>query len=116
MLGTAVYCLLYTALSGEAESPIEAALWAVVNVLPWLIAFEAAKRSGTAARTLPAADDRVATDHRGSTRLAQPIFHLQARYPPDSRSLSVISVESSAIAAVAEQPDLTLMAHATNVA
>lgn len=47
VLGTVVYCLLYTALSGEPESPVGATLWAVVNVLPWVIAFEAAKRSGT---------------------------------------------------------------------
>ena len=40
----AVYCLAYTALAGRTESPLDAIAWAVVNVLPWLAAFEAAKR------------------------------------------------------------------------
>src|SRR5687768_3682746 len=41
-----LYCLSYTALAGEAESPLKGIVWAVVNILPWLAAFEAAKRTG----------------------------------------------------------------------
>ena len=44
-----LYCLSYTALAGEAESPLQGIVWAVVNILPWLAAFEAAKRTGSAA-------------------------------------------------------------------
>jgi DNA-binding LytR/AlgR family response regulator len=40
-----VYCLIYTALAGRSESAFEAAAWALVNVLPWLAAFEFAKRA-----------------------------------------------------------------------
>jgi DNA-binding LytR/AlgR family response regulator len=40
----AIYCLSYTAFAGRAESPLDAIGWAVVNVLPWLAAFEIAKR------------------------------------------------------------------------
>lgn len=39
-----LYCLAYTALAGGSESPAEALIWTVVNVLPWLAAFEAGKR------------------------------------------------------------------------
>jgi hypothetical protein len=44
-----LYCLSYTALAGEAESPLEGIVWAIVNILPWLAAFEAAKRFGSPA-------------------------------------------------------------------
>src|SRR5688572_28355192 len=40
----AAYCLAYAALAGRPESPLEAIAWAVVNVLPWLAAFEIPKR------------------------------------------------------------------------
>ena len=43
-LAVIAYCLAYTAYSGERETIGEAALWTLVNVLPWLAAFEAAKR------------------------------------------------------------------------
>lgn len=39
-----LYCLAYTSLAGRSESPIDAIVWAVVNILPWFAAFEAAKR------------------------------------------------------------------------
>ena len=41
----AVYCLAYSALAGRTESVGEALAWAAVNVLPWLAAFDAAKRA-----------------------------------------------------------------------
>lgn len=44
-----VYCLSYATLSGRAESPFDAAAWALANVLPWLAAFELAKRAPTIA-------------------------------------------------------------------
>src|SRR5687767_15905221 len=44
-----LYCLSYTALAGEAESPLKGIVWAVVNILPWLAAFEAAQRTRSAA-------------------------------------------------------------------
>ena len=43
MAAIALYCLSYATLAGRAESPLEAIAWAVVNVLPWLAAFEIAK-------------------------------------------------------------------------
>lgn len=39
-----VYCLLYTRLSGRAESLPQALAWSVANLLPWLFAFEMGKR------------------------------------------------------------------------
>jgi hypothetical protein len=40
----AVYCLAYSALSGRPEPIGDAFTWAGVNVLPWLLAVEGAKR------------------------------------------------------------------------
>ena len=48
----AFYCLAYSALAGSPESLSEAFAWAAVNVLPWLLAFEAAKRAPGPAATL----------------------------------------------------------------
>jgi len=41
------YCLAYTAYSGRRESVGEALVWTLVNVLPWVAAFEAAKRAAS---------------------------------------------------------------------
>ena len=40
------YCFVHTMLQGYAESPIVGAAWAMANLLPWLAAFELAKRLG----------------------------------------------------------------------
>jgi hypothetical protein len=48
LLGTltvAAYCVVYTALAGRAESLWSALAWGVVNVLPWVAAFEFGKRA-----------------------------------------------------------------------
>lgn len=45
-IAVALYCIAYTAFAGRAEPPAEALAWPIVNVLPWLAAFEAGKRSG----------------------------------------------------------------------
>lgn len=50
--GVSIYCLIYNELLGKPESFSESALWATVNVLPWLIAFEFAKRTDTVIRKL----------------------------------------------------------------
>lgn len=47
--GTALYCLSYNAFGGRSESLTEAVLWACVNVIPWYLAFEAAKRQSSKA-------------------------------------------------------------------
>lgn len=49
VVATMLYCVTYNALGGRGESLWEGALWAVVNVLPWYLAFEASKRAATAA-------------------------------------------------------------------
>jgi hypothetical protein len=43
-----IYCLLYTTLAGRPEPLGQAIGWSVANILPWLAAFEAGKRHGTA--------------------------------------------------------------------
>ena len=44
VLATAVYCVAYNSLAGRSESLGQAVLWALVNIVPWYLAFEAAKR------------------------------------------------------------------------
>lgn len=51
-LAVALYCLAYTALAGRPETLGESLGWALVNVSPWLIAIEGAKRARSAAEAL----------------------------------------------------------------
>jgi len=41
----ALYCLAYTALAGRPETLQQSLAWALVNICPWLVALEAAKRA-----------------------------------------------------------------------
>lgn len=45
MLGVAVYCLAYNALSGASESLPNGLAWAAINILPFYVAFETLKRA-----------------------------------------------------------------------
>ncbi len=48
-IAVAIYCLAYTSLAGDPETPAEAFGWAIVNILPWVPALEAAKRARSVA-------------------------------------------------------------------
>jgi DNA-binding LytR/AlgR family response regulator len=50
VLATALYCIAYNGLAGRSESLGQALLWALVNIVPWYLAFEAAKRATKAAQ------------------------------------------------------------------
>ena len=50
--GGALYCLGYNSLQGNPENPMDAIAWATANLLPWLAAFELAKRARGVARRL----------------------------------------------------------------
>ncbi len=50
VVATALYCIAYNLLAGRSESLGQALLWALVNILPWYLAFEAAKRATNAAQ------------------------------------------------------------------
>lgn len=51
-----LYCLAYTSAQGMVESPLVPLAWTLANLLPWLAAFELAKRSaGERAGALPPA-------------------------------------------------------------
>lgn len=41
----ALYCLAYTALAGRPETLQQSLAWALVNICPWLLTLEAAKRA-----------------------------------------------------------------------
>jgi DNA-binding LytR/AlgR family response regulator len=49
IVATAVYCIAYNSLAGQRESLAQALLWGLVNIAPWYLAFEAAKRVESAA-------------------------------------------------------------------
>ncbi len=53
--GGALYCTAYTLFQGEWENPLSGAGWALVNLLPWLAAFELGKRAKRGAGTPAAA-------------------------------------------------------------
>ena len=44
-VGVAIYCLVYTRLTGNPESLGQALGWTGVNILPWIVALEGAKRA-----------------------------------------------------------------------
>lgn len=44
VLAVALYCMAYTALAGRPETFAQSIGWAIVNLAPWPIALEAAKR------------------------------------------------------------------------
>ncbi|QTD55388.1 LytR/AlgR family response regulator transcription factor [Parasphingorhabdus cellanae] len=43
-LVSSLYCVIYTTLAGRGEPLIDGIIWAALNIVPWLICFEAAKR------------------------------------------------------------------------
>ena len=45
MLAATIHCLAYAALLGRKADPLEAAAWSIVNLMPFLIAFELGKRA-----------------------------------------------------------------------
>ena len=56
----AAYCLALTHSQGLGESPLESVAWTSANLLPWLAAFELAKRRAVAERTWLARATRLA--------------------------------------------------------
>ncbi|WP_108812512.1 LytTR family transcriptional regulator DNA-binding domain-containing protein [Sphingorhabdus sp. Alg231-15] len=46
-LASSFYCLIYTTLAGRGEPLVDGIVWAGLNIVPWLICFEIAKRSGS---------------------------------------------------------------------
>ncbi|GAB5482060.1 MAG: hypothetical protein Pars92KO_18170 [Parasphingorhabdus sp.] len=46
-LASSVYCVIYTTLAGRGEPLIEGIIWAGLNIVPWLVCFEVAKRLGS---------------------------------------------------------------------
>ncbi len=45
-LASSLYCVIYTTLAGRGEPLIEGIIWAGLNIVPWLVCFELAKRLG----------------------------------------------------------------------
>jgi hypothetical protein len=44
-VAVALYCLVYTELTGEPENVFQVLGWAIVNILPWIVALEGVKRA-----------------------------------------------------------------------
>jgi DNA-binding LytR/AlgR family response regulator len=81
----ALYCVAYTTLSGQSEPIGEAAAWAIVNVLPWFLAFEAAKRAPSLQLKAAALATAMAASLLMHVLLsglaAEPLFELVRRVP-----------------------------------
>ncbi len=60
LAGGALYCFAYNFLQGRLESPLIGAAWATANLLPWLAAFELAKRLELPARPIRQSGGRLA--------------------------------------------------------
>ena len=46
-LASSLYCVIYTTLAGRGEPLIDGIVWAGLNIVPWVICFEIAKRLGS---------------------------------------------------------------------
>lgn len=99
------YCLAYTGLAGRSEGLSEALAWAVVNVLPWFAAFEAAKRGQPSALVLAAALAGSMLLHLAVYGLpGQPLFELVRRLPGALLVLALLGLGRVAEARAARPP------------
>ena len=90
VMTNALYCLVYTSLAGRPESIGQAVGWSVANLLPWLLAFEAAKRWQRPLLVLIAA--AIASMLLGAVLLGSglSIFELARRVPGAALTLALL--------------------------
>jgi hypothetical protein len=109
----AVYCVGYSRLSGQQETLPESLGWAIVNICPWLVALEAAKR---APRWLEASAVLVAAGlvslllgfalGIGGSDLE---FEAWRRVPPLLAVAALVALLRSGLAARAESAEIPLL-------
>jgi len=109
----AVYCVGYSRLSGHQETLPESLGWAIVNICPWLVALEAAKR---APRWLEASAVLVAAGlvslllgfalGIGGSDLE---FEAWRRVPPLLAVAALVALLRSGLAARAESAEIPLL-------
>ena len=109
----AVYCVGYSRLSGHQETLPESLGWAIVNICPWLVALEAAKR---APRWLEASAVLVAAGlvslllgfalGIGGSDLE---FEAWRRVPPLLAVAALVTLLRSGLAARAESAEIPLL-------
>ena len=109
----ALYCVGYSRLSGQDETLAESLGWAVVNICPWLIALEAAKRApgweGAAAILLAAVVASVLLGLLlgiGGERLE---FEIWRRVPPLAAVAAIVALLRSAVAARQPSAEIPLL-------
>lgn len=112
----ALYCVAYNGLAGRSESIVDALAWAAVNVLPWLGAFEAAKRLPARGGSVYAVGGGLAASallHLIVYGLpAQPLFELARRVPAAFLlMLALLLLRRSSGGAPRPPAELPLLAH-----
>ena len=109
----ALYCVGYSRLSGQDETFAESLGWAVVNICPWLIALEAAKRSaswGSAAAVLVAAGCvSVLLGLLLGIGGEQLEFEIWRRVPPFAAVAAIVALLRSGVAARQPSAEIPLL-------
>jgi DNA-binding LytR/AlgR family response regulator len=103
----ALYCVAYTGLAGRSEPIGEAAAWAMINVLPWFLAFEAAKRASALGLKVMALAAALAASMLLHVLLAglpaEPGFELVRRLPALLLVIGLLALGRLPAAAEAQQ-------------
>lgn len=110
LLANTLYCVAYTALNGRGETLTQAAIWSVINILPWLAAFELGKASG---RILPALAGALIASLLLSAMLDPDRswgFELVRRLPA-AAFVGIVLVALRRVRASAAEVDLPLLPH-----
>ena len=109
----ALYCVGYSRLSGQDETFAESLGWAVVNICPWLIALEAAKRSaswGSAAAILVSAGCvSVLLGLLLGIGGEQLEFEIWRRVPPFAAVAAIVALLRSGVAARQPSAEIPLL-------
>ena len=99
----ALYCVGYSRFSGQRETLAESLGWAVVNICPWLVALEAAKRAprwpGAAAILIAAGAISVLLGFALGIGGSNLEFELWRRVPPLAAVAAVVALLRSGVAA-----------------
>ena len=109
----ALYCVGYSRLSGQDETLAESLGWAIVNICPWLVALEAAKRAtgwaGAAAILVAAGCVSVLLGLLLGIGGEQLEFEIWRRVPPFAAVAAIVALLRSGVAARQPSAEIPLL-------
>lgn len=109
----ALYCVGYSRLSGQDETLAESLGWAIVNICPWLVALEAAKRAtgwaGAAAILVAAGCVSVLLGLFLGIGGEQLEFEIWRRVPPFAAVAAIVALLRSGVAARQPSAEIPLL-------